>query len=93
MAWIEWGAPVMQRFGPINGLAGKRRLNVLLTRAKQKIVTFSSMTASDVRAEEHGNPGGAHSLKRWLEYSASGVLESGEPTEREPDSPTSRFLS
>jgi very-short-patch-repair endonuclease len=87
----ERGAPVMQRFGPINGLAGKRRLNVLFTRAKQKIVTFSSMTASDVRAEEHGNPG-AYLLKRWLEYSASGVLESGEHTEREPDSDFEIFV-
>jgi hypothetical protein len=85
------GAPVMQRFGPINGLAGKRRLNVLFTRAKQKIVTFSSMTAADIVAEEDGNPG-AYMLKRWLEYSASGVLDGGERTEREPDSDFERFV-
>jgi superfamily I DNA and/or RNA helicase len=59
----EPGARVMQRFGPINGLAGKRRLNVLFTRAKEKIVTFSSMTASDIAAEEHANPG-AYMLRR-----------------------------
>ena len=60
------GARVMQRFGPINGLAGRRRLNVLFTRAKEKVVTFSSMTAADIEAEEHGNPG-PYMLKRWLE--------------------------
>ncbi len=87
----EPGARVMQRFGPINGLAGKRRLNVLFTRAKQKIVTFSSMTAADIVAEEHGNPG-AYMLKRWLEYSASGVLESGKQTAREPDSDFELFV-
>jgi very-short-patch-repair endonuclease len=87
----EPGARVMQRFGPINGLAGKRRLNVLFTRAKQKIVTFSSMTAADIVAEEHGNPG-AYMLKRWLEYSASGVLDGGESTEREPDSDFELFV-
>jgi very-short-patch-repair endonuclease len=81
----ELGGRVMQRFGPINGLAGKRRLNVLFTRAKQKIVTFSSMSAADIEAEEHTNPG-AYMLKRWLEYAASGVLDSGEETENEPDS-------
>lgn len=81
----EPGARVMQRFGPINGLAGKRRLNVLFTRAKQKIVTFSSMTAADIVAEENDNEG-AYMLKRWLEYSASGVLDGGRQTEREPDS-------
>jgi superfamily I DNA and/or RNA helicase len=62
----EPGARVMQRFGPINGLAGRRRLNVLFTRAKEKIVTFSSMTASDIVADEHANPG-AYMLGRWLE--------------------------
>ena len=85
------GARVMQRFGPINGLAGKRRLNVLFTRAKQKVVTFSSMTAADIEAEENGNPG-AYMLKRWLEYAASGILDSGETTEREPDSDFEVFV-
>lgn len=68
---------VMQRFGPINGINGKRRLNVLFTRAKERIVTFSSMTSADILAkEETGNPG-VYMLKRWLEYSKTGILESG----------------
>lgn len=68
------GARVMQRFGPINGKAGRRRLNVLFSRAKKQIVTFSSMKPSDILADENSNPG-TYMLKRWLEYSASGVLE------------------
>jgi hypothetical protein len=87
----EPGTRVMQRFGPINGLAGKRRLNVLFTRAKQKIVTFSSMTSADIEADEHGNPG-AYMLKRWLDYSASGILESGDVTDREPESDFEVFV-
>jgi very-short-patch-repair endonuclease len=87
----EPGARVMQRFGPINGIAGRRRLNVLFTRAKQKIVTFSSMTAADITAEEHSNAG-AYMLRRWLEYSATGVLEGGEHTDREPDSDFEVFV-
>ena len=87
----ESGARVMQRFGPINGLAGKRRLNVLFTRAKQKIVTFSSMTAADIEAEEHTNPG-TYMLKRWLEYAASGILDAGEETQNEPDSDFEVFV-
>ncbi|KTD67186.1 hypothetical protein Lste_3392 [Legionella steelei] len=79
------GAPVMQRFGPINGIAGKRRLNVLFSRAKERIVTFSSMTSADIRAEEESNPG-VYMLKCWLEYSSSGILETGQYTEKEPDS-------
>ncbi len=85
------GGRVMQRFGPINGLAGKRRLNVLFSRAKEKIVTFSSMNASDIIAEDGGNQG-AYMLKRWLEYSATGVLEAGVPQEREPDSDFEIFV-
>ncbi|PPQ44131.1 DUF4011 domain-containing protein [Rhodopseudomonas palustris] len=79
------GAKPAQRFGPINGLAGKRRLNVLFSRAKEKIVTFSSMTSGDIVAEEDGNAG-AYMLKRWLEYAAVGVLDGGITTLREPDS-------
>ena len=85
------GGKVMQRFGPINGLAGKRRLNVLFTRAREKIVTFSSMTSADILAEEHGNQG-AYMLRRWLEYCATGVLEGGTQTEREPDSEFEVFV-
>ena len=61
------GGPVMQRFGPINGIGGKRRLNVLFTRAKWQVVTFSSMTSNDIRATPQSNPG-AFMLKSWLEY-------------------------
>ncbi|PIQ96863.1 MAG: hypothetical protein COV67_07260, partial [Nitrospinae bacterium CG11_big_fil_rev_8_21_14_0_20_56_8] len=85
------GAPVMQRFGPISGLAGKRRLNVLFSRAKQQIVTFSSMTAADIRADEHGNSG-AYMLKCWLEYSSTGKLHVGEHENREPDSDFEVFV-
>ncbi len=85
------GAKTMQRFGPINGLAGKRRLNVLFSRAKQQIVTFSSMTSADVIADEHSNPG-VYMLKRWLEYSASGVLQTGTDTEKQPDSAFESFV-
>jgi transcription elongation GreA/GreB family factor len=85
------GGPVMQRFGPISGLAGKRRLNVLFSRAKKQIVTFSSMTAADIRAEQHANPG-AFMLKRWLEYSATGILHAGENKGLEPDSDFEVFV-
>ena len=80
------GERVKQRFGPINGIAGKRRLNVLFSRSKEQIVTFSSMVASDIEATEGRNPGG-YMLKCWLEYIKSGVLESGQYTGKEPDSP------
>ena len=78
------GEVIYQRFGPINGVGGKRRLNVLFTRAKELIVTFSSMTSADVRSD--GSNAGVDLLKKWLDYSASGILKSGLDTQREPDS-------
>jgi very-short-patch-repair endonuclease len=49
------------------------------------------MTPADITAEEHSNAG-AYMLRRWLEYSATGVLESGEQTQREPDSDFEVFV-
>lgn len=78
-----------QAFGPINGVAGKRRLNVLFTRAKEKIHTFTSIPMDQLNPGEH-NQGGIL-LKRWLEYSATGqlgeALNTGSRSMFGPDSP------
>ncbi|GIK49262.1 MAG: DUF4011 domain-containing protein [Hyphomonadaceae bacterium] len=87
----EPGQPMHQRFGPITGVAGRRRLNVLFSRAKQQIVTFTSMDPTDIRVDEHGNAG-AHMLRCWLEYSKTGVIEGGTATKREPDSEFEVFV-
>lgn len=58
-----------QRFGPINGPAGKRRLNVLFSRAKEQIVTFSSIPLGEFNPSPTNE--GATLLKRWLEFSAT----------------------
>lgn len=86
------GGGVRQNFGPINGVAGRRRLNVLFTRAKQVVITFSSMTASDIKADDFGNPG-ALLLRRWLEYSASGVTSALVASVRDPDSAFETFVA
>ncbi|HWU43809.1 MAG TPA: AAA domain-containing protein, partial [Bdellovibrio sp.] len=79
------GEPVMQRFGPINGVAGKRRLNVLFSRAKQQIITFTSMKPQDVLADE--SKPGPYMLKKWLEFTSNqGNFSIGEATHRLPDS-------
>lgn len=61
-----------QRFGPINGASGKRRLNVLFTRAKEQIVTFSSIPMGDFSPSASNV--GATLLRRWLEFCATGRL-------------------
>ena len=78
-----------QAFGPINGMAGKRRLNVLFTRAKEKIRTFTSIPMDQLTPNESNE--GAILLKRWLEYSGTGQLgeglRSGSGSSFGPDSP------
>ena len=86
---------VMQRFGPISGEAGRRRLNVLFSRAKEGITTFSSMIPSDILRDCDSSEvsiSGVSMLKAWLEYSMGGKLESGEDTGREPDSDFERHV-
>ena len=76
---------VMNRFGPINGTHGHRRLNVLFTRAKNRVEVFTSMRPNDIRTTD-GSQQGVHALKAYLEYAESGRLEAGEASGREPDS-------
>jgi very-short-patch-repair endonuclease len=58
---------VLQRFGPINGKQGYRRLNVLFTRARIRVVLFTSMTPDDIKPIQTSSEG-VHVLKRYLEY-------------------------
>lgn len=79
------GGQVFQRFGPINSQVGWRRLNVLFTRAKNRVVAFSSMSSSDIR----GGPdvsAGTRALKNYLAYAETGILEQAIETGRPPDS-------
>jgi very-short-patch-repair endonuclease len=58
---------VLQRFGPINGKNGHRRLNVLFSRARVRMALFTSMGAADVRPTEKSAQG-VHVLKDFLAY-------------------------
>lgn len=76
---------VMNRFGPINGKHGHRRLNVLFSRAKDRVEIFTSMRTNDIKTDDGAQPG-ALVLKAYLEYAETGKLEAGATTGREPDS-------
>lgn len=79
------GARVPQNFGPITTDTGWRRLNVLFTRAKERMEIFSSMRSSDIVPKE-GSDRGSRSLKLFLDYAETGRL-GGEATlsDRDPD--------
>jgi superfamily I DNA and/or RNA helicase len=41
------------RFGPMNQLSGRNRLNVLMTRAREKITLFTSVRSSDFKVSDN----------------------------------------
>ena len=83
----EKGAANMpQRFGPINGASGWRRLNVLFTRAKKRIQVYSSMTADQIVLTETSSRG-LQSLKAYLQFAQTGRLIGQDGMQQgEPDS-------
>jgi very-short-patch-repair endonuclease len=86
------GARVHQRFGPINSVHGHRRLNVLFTRAKRKIVTFTSLKPSDILAGEE-KARGVRMFRAWLEYCASGQVPDKAGSGGESESPFERYVA
>lgn len=58
-------------FGPLNLQGGERRLNVAITRAKERIVVFASIHASDIDLSRTNAVGAAH-LKYFLDYAEKG---------------------
>ena len=75
-----------QNFGPLNADGGHRRLNVLITRARQRCEVFSSITADDIRVDERTHLG-VVALKTFLRYAEMGDLGIPTMTGRAPDSP------
>ncbi|MEM9914019.1 MAG: DUF4011 domain-containing protein [Planctomycetota bacterium] len=83
----EASGKVMQRFGPINGKQGWRRLNVLVTRAKERVEVFSSMNPHDIKPTDRSSLG-VEAMREYLEYAHTGMVpDRGLITDRSPDSP------
>ncbi|QJX46895.1 DUF3320 domain-containing protein [Hymenobacter taeanensis] len=73
-------------FGPLNGEGGERRLNVLITRAKQRCEVFTNLTADDLDLTRTRAKGVA-ALKTFLNFAQHGRLNQNEETGREMESP------
>jgi superfamily I DNA and/or RNA helicase len=56
-----------QYYGPLSLMGGERRLNVLLTRAKKKIILISSLMAEDIQSEKDG----AIAFKSFIQFAQS----------------------
>lgn len=76
-------------FGPLNREGGQRRLNVAVTRARERLVVVSSIRAEDLDLNASKAPGVLH-LYQYLDYAERGVaaLElTGPAGGGEPESP------
>jgi len=74
---------VMERFGPIVQARGERRLNVLFTRAKERVELFTSLTPNRIK---DGGAKGKEIFKRYLEYAKIQRIETGVDTGKSTDS-------
>ncbi len=79
-------------FGPLNNDGGERRLNVLITRARERCEVFSSITADDIdlnRAKARG----PQAFKTFLKYAETGILDVAVATGRDFDSEFEREVA
>lgn len=73
-------------FGPLGRDGGERRLNVLITRARQRCEVFTNLTTDDIDLSRTDARGVAV-LKRYLKYAQTDEIDIPEPDGRLPDSP------
>jgi very-short-patch-repair endonuclease len=72
-----------QRFGPINGPSGHRRLNVLFTRSKKRTVVFSSLDPERIQTTAN-SPWGVRALKQYLIFARTGILQQADDGTDQP---------
>ncbi len=72
-------------FGPLSSQGGERRLNVLISRARERCEVFASITADDIDLQRAKSRGAA-AFKTFLRFAATGVLDAQAPTGGDHDS-------
>lgn len=68
---------VAMNFGPLNREGGERRLNVAITRARRRVVVFSSLRADQIDLSRTQQIGVKH-LRSFLDYAQRGPAAIGE---------------
>ena len=79
------GGHMPMNFGPLNQEGGERRLNVLITRARQRLEVHANFVAGDLDLSRTGARG-VEALKVFLQYAETGVLDVPRATGQEADS-------
>ena len=77
---------VAMGFGALNAQGGERRLNVLITRARQCCEVFTNLTHGDIDLSRTPSRGVA-ALKTFLKYAQTGITDVPHATTDEEDSP------
>lgn len=80
------GGRVPMRFGPLGSEGGERRLNVLISRAKQRCEVFASMTDEDIEPDFAATRKGVFAFRLFLQFARTGRLVMAESTGRGHDS-------
>lgn len=80
------GGRVPMRFGPLGSEGGERRLNVLISRAKQRCEVFSSMTDEDIDPDFAQSRKGVFAFRLFLHFARTGRMTMAETTARDHDS-------
>jgi len=75
-----------QNFGPLNQEGGERRLNVIITRARQRCVVYSNFTFRDLKVTD-SSVLGVKILKLFLQYAESGDLSCSTVSGGDSESP------
>ena len=65
------GRVMAMNFGPLNKPGGERRLNVAVTRAREKVVLVTSIKATDIDPEAKAV--GVQTLRNYLDYAEHGT--------------------
>lgn len=68
-----------RNFGPLNQAGGERRLNVLITRARERCVVFSNFRGADLQIDAESSSGIA-ALSRFLTYAEDHSSLTGGPS-------------
>ncbi|HEY2346367.1 MAG TPA: DUF4011 domain-containing protein [Xanthomonadaceae bacterium] len=80
---------VTMAFGPLNLEGGQRRLNVAISRARERVTIFSTLQPDQIELARVG-AAGVVDLKNYLDFAKRGpraLVKQSTPTGREPDSP------
>jgi very-short-patch-repair endonuclease len=83
---------IAMNFGPLSVEGGERRLNVLISRARERCDVFSSITADDIDLQGAKSRGAAV-FKTFLRFAATGILDDPQPTGRGFDSDFERQVA